>query len=233
MPKIPIPKPKPKPKAKNVTGSEAVNARKRYQREAARQLKMAEQTTGETSYRHRAAAAKMLDNAIGTYSAKSKPKYTKEIQSLSERLNVDLDVVNMRRSQLTDKEREIKERRRSRFVEESEVFGIGKDGKTVSEKKRSEAVARMIVTDSSITSRIIGGLEDLWRDEATKADGKVDKRKIISTIKKKLHVRSFSKLLDKLEKITGADLYNLSESEDIYESVKIALQNWVLDEVVA
>ena len=216
----------PKKAAFGLTGDDAYNARRRYQRSAERYLKQAEQLSGEAAKRYRFLAENELKNALSTYDQSTTQKFNKVITRLGNELGVDLERERRRMQQM--KEGTARQIRESAISEE--VSSSRLKSSIVAADARREAEARQII-NSKVGSRIIGGLVDVWKDAATvmvEENGilksKVDNTKIIPELMKHFNVDNLADLIEKVEKITGEELYSDSDSETQYETVKIMLQ---------
>jgi hypothetical protein len=88
--------------------------------------------------------------------------------------------------------------------------------------------------NAEIGRRIIGGYVDVWRDEATVIDPetgerKIDTRRIFAALYKHFNVDNLSDLVEKVEAENGETLYEMGNDDEIYEVVKLSIQNKVLD----
>lgn len=204
------------------TGDTFYNARRRYQRSAERYMKQANQSTGATAARYRELARRELNNALSTYDQSTTQNYNKPIQNLANQLGVDLSV---KRQELQAMKQETAAKRRERAKDKSSERLVS-NVKDPEQMREQEAKA---IFNTSIGSRIIGGLVDIWDINARDAKGKYDKKKIFAAIFDYLKVSSFAELLQKMEDALGDILYNGSDSEVMYETVKLLIQHKVYD----
>lgn len=204
-------------------GDVATNARKRYYRSAERNLKKAENSSGATAKRYRELARQDFQSALSTYDSSTTQRYSKPIQRLAKEFNYDLEGNRDKRLKKDSK-------KRKDVIARSD---LAKESVLQDPDIRREREARAIFNNPSISSRIMGGLVDVWRDGAVVVgeDGMLiaDKTKRIEAIFKYFNVDNYADLLDKIEKITGEKLYmNEGEYSD-YETVKMLLQSYVAD----
>lgn len=203
-------------------GDNFTNARKRYQRSAQRYLRQANENTGATAARYRELARRELDNALSTYAQSTKQNFNKEITGIANQLGVDLSV---KRQELQAMKKETATKRRERAKDKSSERLVS-NVKDPEQMREQEAKA---VFNTSIGSRIIGGLVGIWEDKAKDANGKYNKKKIFAAIFDYFKVSKFADLLQKIEDALGDILYNGSDSEVMYETVKLTIQNRVAD----
>ena len=202
------------------------NARRRYQRSAERYMKKAEQASGATAARYRNLAKQDLDKALSTYDKGTTQNFSKPIQSLANKLGVDLSRKRAQLKSMSDKSakslRETAEQKSTARLE-----GAVKDY-----EQRRQAEARAVFS-SDVGSRIIGGLVDVWRDKAVTIgeDGKskVDKKKMMQAIMDYFKVDNLADVLMQIEKQIGDVLYEGGDTDMLYETVKLTIQNKVAD----
>lgn len=205
----------------NTQADKTYNARRRYARAARRELDRAEQSSGATAARHRQLAKTYYNSAIATYDDTPK-KMSKDLTRLANEFGFDEERVNSYR--------------KSDYVSQS--YNL-LEGSLNDENVRREQEARALLNDDTIGSRILGGLVDVWKDKATVTDkngaSKIDNKKIIPALLDYFKVENLADMIDKLEESLGTSLYDLKGNlEDIYEYVKIQIQEKVIDnELVA
>ena len=216
-------------RSRRKTGDDATNARKRYYRSAERYLKQAENATGATAARYRQLARNQLDNALNTYSKSTTQKFSKPIQKLANDLGVSLEE---ERKRIQSRGDEYAEKIRNAAINLKEGSRSAKalaSSITDDETKRQDE-ARVIL-NSPIGSRILGGLVDVWQDEATIEDESgeltVDQSKILPALFDYFEVDNLADMLEKVEEIIGDKLYADEDSDAMYEAVKILLQTHV------
>ena len=202
-------------------GDEFYNARRRYQRAAERNLKKAEQSTGATAARYRNLAKQDLNKALATYEKGTTQNFSKPIQRLAGNLGVNLSDKRARLNSLKDKTaKDLQEKAVSKSTER-----LAGAMDTAEALRQAEAQA---VFNSEVGHRIIGGLVDVWRDKAVKG-GKIDKEKMMKAIFDYFKVDNLADLLQKVENALGEILYNDADTDTIYETVKLTIQNKVAD----
>ena len=202
-------------------GDEFYNARRRYQRAAERNMKKAEQASGATAARYRNLAKQDLQKALETYDKGTTQNFSKPIQKLANDLGVDLGEKRARMKGLRDKAAKDLQ---TKAVEKSTERLAG--AMETSEQLR-QAEARAVFS-SEVGHRIIGGLVDVWRDKAVKG-GKVDKEKMMKAIYDYFQVDNLADVLQKVEQSLGEVLYQDADTDTIYETVKLTIQNKVAD----
>ena len=202
-------------------GDEFYNARRRYQRAAERNMKKAEQASGATAARYRNLAKQDLQKALETYDKGTTQNFSKPIQKLANDLGVDLGEKRARMKGLKDKAAKDLQ---TKAVEKSTERLAG--AMETSEQLR-QAEARAVFS-SEVGHRIIGGLVDVWRDKAVKG-GKVDKEKMMKAIYDYFQVDNLADVLQKVEQSLGEVLYQDADTDTIYETVKLTIQNKVAD----
>lgn len=195
-------------------GDTTETARKRYRRAAERYLKKSEDTAGATSARYRKLAEQNLRDAISTYETTSTIK-SKPIQRLAAEFGIDV----------TD---------RRIFTESSDVRRARVDkSKSVLESSfddyqaRREAEAKALLKNPEIGNRIYGGLVTVWEDRVKDVSGKVDNSKIDDVLMGYFGVDNLADMLEKLESAIGGKLYEFGDSDELYEIVKLMIQNKV------
>ena len=214
-------------------GDISTNARKRYYRASERYLKKAEQASGANAQRYRQLAKQSFEDALATYDPANTQKYSKPIQRLAGEFGYDLDA--MRQLPESEAERESAMSRRARIQER-----VVRESKYVKESSfrnddvRREREAQALFKNTEIGRRIIGGYVDVWRDEATITDSetgerKIDTRRIFKALYKHFNVENLADLVEKVEAEIGETLYEMGNDDEIYEVVKLSIQNKVLD----
>lgn len=220
------------PRARRKTGDDATNARKRYYRSAERYLKRAEQATGATAARYRQLARQDLDNALDTYSKTTTQKFSKPIQKLANDLGVSLD---QERQRIKSRSDEYAEKIRESAIDLDEGSASAK--RLVSSMDDAETLrqdeARAIL-NSPIGHRILGGLVDVWEEQAAIEDETgqltVDRSKILPVLFDHFNVDNLADMLEKIEEIIGDELYADEDDDMMYEAVKIKLQTHIAND---
>ena len=211
------------PRAKRPTGDKATNARKRYYRASERYLKQSETMSGAAKERYRALAKIQFEKALSTYSSNTKQRFSKPMQRLADEFSIDLE---SRRDMFmkTDSAKRLDAISESRSRKSKSTF-------LQDDEERKEFEAEQIF-NTNVGSRIIGGLEDVWRDEAVSVDedgnASYDRGKIFKAIKDFFKVDNLWQVLEKIEKPLGELLYAVG-ARDIYEMIKLTIANKLAD----
>lgn len=214
-------------------GDVSTNARKRYYRASERYLKKAEQASGASAKRYRQLAKQNFEDALATYDPANTQEYSEPIQRLAGEFGYDLDA--MRQLPESEAVRESVMSRRARIQER-----VVRESKYVKESSfknddvRRDREAQALFKNAEIGRRIIGGYVDVWRDEATVTDPetgerKIDTRRIFKALYKHFNVDNLADLVEKVEAEIGDTLYEMGNDDEIYEVVKLSIQNKVLD----
>lgn len=201
---------------RNAKNDATYNARRRYSRAAIRNLERAEQSSGATAARYRQLAKTNYEAAIALYGDKLPSRRSERMQRLEDEFDFDAELRNR-----PNKDRLIE---RSMNTLETSLNDVN---------TRREQEARALLNDSTIGSRILGGLVDVWRDKALVTDEKglekIDNKKIVPALLDYFKVDSLADVIAKLEDAIGEDLYSLKgDAENIYEHVKILIQTKVI-----
>ena len=220
-------------------GDESTIARKRYYRASERYLKEAEKTSGTTAARYRQLARQNFEDALSTYDPTNTQKFSKPMQRLAAEFGYDLEGERQLPESETERKRVISQRqtRQERAVydaSENVLSGTLRDP-----DKRRQLEAETLFKSSEIGQRIIGGYSDVWREEAEYIDPetgekKINTKKIFSALFKHFGVDNLADLVEKVEGEIGEILYKMGNSEEMYETVKLAINKNVLrNEAVA
>lgn len=200
----------PRPRKKS---DSTYNARRRYVREAKRNLKQAEQSTGATAARYKKLAQESYKKALQTYTD-TKQKVSKNIREVGEALGIDYQT--RRETYREDRQNIAKLERESFEFTETGRKQIGKQARI----REAETIF-----NSPIGRRVVGGLEGIWREPATDPSGKVDKAKIFPALYDYFGVDNLADLLAKVEAELGDLLYADEGSErENYDVVKLTIQ---------
>lgn len=194
------------------------NARRRYTRAAERYLDKAEASSGATASRYRQLAKTNYNSAIALYGDKAPDKMSRGLTRLANEFGFDEERVNSSR--------------RADYIEQS-FYQL--EGSLTDENVRREQEARALLNDDTIGSRILGGLVDVWKDKATVVDSetgsaRIDNKRIVPALLDYFKVDNLADMIAKLEDSIGSSLYDLKGNlEDIYEYVRIQIQEKVID----
>lgn len=229
MPRIPRstkPATKAASHAGKVKGDTSYNARRRFTRSAQRNLEKAEATTGATAARYRNLAKQDLEKALQTYDKRTTQDFSRPIKDLAASLDVNL---NQSRQQLKQTKTEVANKMRNAAVDRS-ISRL--ESELQDSEVRRQAEARSVF-NSPVGQRIIGGLVDVWKSEAVEigADGmqKVNKAKMMKAIFDYFGTDNLADVLEKVEDELGESLYRQGDKDEIYETVKLQIQNKVAD----
>ena len=229
MPRIPRTT-KPATKAASHAGKEkgdtSYNARRRFVRAAQRNLDKAEETTGATAARYRNLAKQDLEKALQTYDKRTNQDFSRPIKDLAASLDVNL---NQSRQQLKQTKTEVATKMMNVAVDRS-ISRLESELQDSEVRRQAEAQS---VFNSPVGQRIIGGLVDVWKSEAVEigADGmqKVNKAKMMKAIFDYFGTDNLADVLKKVEDELGESLYRQGDRDEIYETVKLQIQNKVAD----
>lgn len=209
--------------ARSKNADSAWNARRRYFRAAERNLKKAEQSSGATAAKYKELARQQTEAAIQTFSEKNIKSgiRNKNLNRLVNELNINVD----------DAFKNVGGGKKAEVIKRSETQLESVLG---SDDFRRESEARALLNNDAIGSRILGGLVDIWKDDATVTGengvSKIDNTKILPSLFKYFKVDNLADMLDKLEQSIGEELYKMpSDSENFYEYIKVLIQTKVLE----
>ena len=232
MPRIPRTT-KPATRAASHAGKEkgdtSYNARRRFVRAAQRNLDKAEETTGATAARYRNLAKQDLEKALQTYDKRTNQDFSRPIKDLAASLDVNL---KESRQQLKQTKDALITKMRNTAISKS-VLRL--EESLTDSDIRSEEEAK-IVFGSPVGQRIVGGLVEKWREPATETyeEGgelktRINKRKMWEAIYEYFGTDSLAEILKKVEEELGESLYRQGDKDEIYETVKLQIQNKVAD----
>ena len=209
-------------------GDVSTNARKRYYRASERYLKKAEESSGVTSKRYRQLAKQNFEDALGTYDPANTQKYSKPMQRLAAEFGYDLEGSRQLPENKAEAARIVERRQRKQqyLINESRN---ALESTMSDEQMRKEREAKTLFRSSEIGRRIIGGYVEVWKDEATYIDEatgerKIDTRKIFKSLYKYFGVDNLSELVEAVENEIGETLYQMGDTDEIYEVVKLSIQ---------
>lgn len=186
-------------------GDTLYNARRRFARSAERYAKKADETTGVLSERYRALARGELRNALDTY--EKEPK-----SGLVKRLMGKLGVSKGSKTTTPEQRRELV-RESANALESANTPDI-----------RREREARSIL-NSKIGKRVYGGLVGVWRDKTGIGDN-FDRDAMEQAILDHFNADSMADVLDILE--TQVNLYDMPESEERYDIVRLTVEQFAM-----
>lgn len=180
------------------------NARRRYRRQAERYLAKAEKSSGVQKARYEAQARAATISAIKTYGKGQKVQG--QVAKLAGKLGIDKPVSASA----------VSARERSTLIERSYSALSGKAARTRDE------MAREILSTGNIGSRFYGGLVQVW--DYSEESRQHPNRAILEFFGKE----SLMDVLEELE-ARGIDLYAPDTNADVYKSVQLQLQMYVLN----
>lgn len=186
-------------------GDTLYNARRRFARSAERYLEQSDNSTGVEAERYKALARGELRNALDTYEKEPKSGIVKRLMN---RLGMDKSA----RTPTPEKRRELVFK--SRLSLES--------AKTPEIRREREARS---ILNSKIGKRVYGGLVGVWRDSAGSGEG-FDRDAMDAAIMEHFNVDSMADVLDILE--TQVNLYDMPESEERYDVVRLTIEQFTM-----
>ena len=188
------------------------NARRRYRRQAERYLAKAEKASGLKRARYQAQARAATIKAAQTYAQGQEPQG--QVKSLMERQGIDRGTIAAVSAAKGYKSGGIG-RNVERLVDQSLNALVGNR-----EKTRDE-MAKEILSTGNVGSRFYGGLVQVW--DETEESRRHPNRAILEFF----GAESIMDVLEKLE-AQGIDLYTPDENDDVYKSVQLKLQQYIL-----
>lgn len=208
-------------------GDDSTNARKRFYRKSQSYLKKAEESSGATASKYRQLAKQNFEDALNTYEPTNKQKYSKPIRELAEVFGYDLEGHREKRIENEKFYKKVQERAIENSV--SALKSIEDDPET-----RRQNEARALLNNDAIGSRILGGLVDVWKDEASVYDDEgnyqgIDNEEILPALFDYFEVDNLADMLEKVEEIIGDKLYADEDSDSMYEAVKILIQTKIVE----
>lgn len=188
------------------------NARRRYRRQAERYLAKAENASGIRKARYEAQARDATLKASQLYARGQKPQG--QIKALMERQGIDsssIAAVSLARGYKSGGIGRSVER----LVDQSLNALVG------SKPETRDQMARDILSTGNVGSRFYGGLVQIW--DGTEESRKHPNRAILEFF----GAESIMDVLEELE-AQGIDLYTPDENDDVYKSVQLKLQQYIL-----
>ena len=192
------------------------NSRRRFRRQAQRYLAKANNSGGLERARYEALARNATMNAIRTYS--SGQKVQGQVKALADRLDITERSFGLRAFAHGFNQSGVNAKQVSDLVQKSYSALVGYSG---SKGKSRDDMARDILSAGNIGSRFYGGLVQIWgkNEESRKHPNKAI-----------LEYFDANDLLEVLEGIedAGIDLYAPDVNDDVYKSVQLKLQRFIL-----
>ena len=184
---------------------ETYNARRRYRRQAERYLAKAEKASGIRKVRYEAQARNATMKAAQLYARGQKPQG--QVKALMERQGIDSSTIAAKGYKSG--------RGVERLVDQSLNALVG------SKPETRDQMARDILSTGNVGSRFYGGLVQVW--DETEESRKHPNRAILEFF----GAESIMDVLEELE-AQGIDLYTPDENDDVYKSVQLKLQQYIL-----
>lgn len=216
-------------RAARPTGDAATNARKRFYRRAESYLKKADESSGVTKEKYKALARIHFENAMKTYDVTTTQKFSKPMQRIANQLGVDIEEERLK---MKAQSGTVREKIRDAYIKLDETSASYKALKRKSRAAIREAEAEILMK-SPVGKRIIASNVDIWKDKASvEVNGKrvVDKKKIMPAILRAYKADSLADLLEKMEDISGEDLYTDFKNETIYKLIRLQI---MIDNIVS
>ena len=188
------------------------NARRRYRRQAERYLAKAEKASGLKRARYQAQARAATLKAAQTYAQGQEPQG--QVKSLMERQGIDRGTIAAVSAAKGYKSGGIG-RSVERLVDQSLNALVG------SKPETRDQMARDILSTGNVGSRFYGGLVQIW--DGTEESRKHPNRAILEFF----GAESIMDVLEELE-AQGIDLYTPDVNDDVYKSVQLKLQQYIL-----
>ena len=191
---------------------ETYNARRRYRRQAERFIKNADESSGILKSRYEAQARNATINALSTYAKGQQPKG--RVKQLTDMLGIDAKTVQQVAFAKGMQSSGVSTGLVSRLVQRSK--------QTLASAETRDEMAKEILSTGNIGSRFYGGLIDIWGDTPE------HRRHPNQPILEFFGADSIMDVIEDLE-AAGIDLYTPDENEDVYKSIQIALQQYILN----
>lgn len=188
------------------------NARRRYRRQAERYLAKAEKASGIKKARYEAQARDATMKAAQLYAKGQKPQG--QVKALMERQGIDSSTIAAVSVAKGYKSGGIG-RSVERLVDQS------LDALAGSKPETRDQMAHDILSTGNAGSRFYGGLVQVW--DGTEESRRHPNRAILEFF----GAESIMDVLEELE-AQGIDLYTPDENDDVYKSVQLKLQQYIL-----
>lgn len=192
------------------------NARRRFRRQAQRYLAKADNSGGLERARYEALARDATMSAIRTYSKGQKVQG--QVKQLADRLNITERSFELKAFAQGFEKSGVYAKDISKLIERSQSALVGDSG---SKGRSRDDMARDILSAGNIGSRFYGGLVQIW---GTDEESRKHPNKSI------LEYFDANDLLEVLEDLedAGIDLYAPDVNDDVYKSVQLKLQRFIL-----
>ena len=193
------------------------NARRRFRRQAQRYLAKADNSGGLERARYEALARDATMSAIRTYSKGQKVQG--QVKQLADRLDITERTFELKAFARGFEKSGVYAKDISKLIERSQSALVGDSG---SKGRSRDDMARDILSAGNIGSRFYGGLVQIW---GTDEESRKHPNKAILE-----YFTGANDLLDVLEELedAGIDLYAPDVNDDVYKSVQLKLQRFIL-----
>lgn len=193
------------------------NARRRFRRQAQRYLAKADNSGGFERARYEALARDATMSAIRTYSKGQKVQG--QVKQLADRLDITERTFELKAFARGFEKSGVYAKDISKLIERSQSALVGDSG---SKGRSRDDMARDILSAGNIGSRFYGGLVQIW---GTDEESRKHPNKAILE-----YFTGANDLLDVLEELedAGIDLYAPDVNDDVYKSVQLKLQRFIL-----
>lgn len=188
------------------------NARRRFRRQAQRYLAKADNSGGLERARYEALARDAAMSAIRTYSKGQKVQG--QVKQLADRLNITERSFGLKAFAQGFEKSGVYAKDISKLIERSQSALVGKG-------RSRDDMARDILSAGNIGSRFYGGLVQIWgkNEESRKHPNRA--------ILEYFGANDLLEVLEDLED-AGIDLYAPDVNDDVYKSVQLKLQRFIL-----
>ena len=193
------------------------NARRRYRRQAERYLAKAEKASGIRKARYEAQARDATMKAAQLYIKGQKPQG--QIKALMERQGIDSRTIAAASAARGYKNSGGIGRSVGRLVDH--LVDQSLNALVGSKPETRDQMARDILSTGNVGSRFYGGLVQIW--DGTEESRRHPNRAILEFF----GAESIMDVLEELE-AQGIDLYTPDENDDVYKSVQLKLQQYIL-----
>lgn len=190
------------------------NARRRFRRQAQRYLAKADNSGGLERARYEALARDATMSAIRTYFKGQKVQG--QVKQLADRLNITERPFGLKAFAQGSEKSGVYAKDISKLIDRSQSALVGN-----SKGRSRDDMARDILSAGNIGSRFYGGLVQIWGK--TEESRKHPNRAILEHF----GANDILEVLEELED-AGIDLYAPDVNDDVYKSVQLKLQRFIL-----
>lgn len=192
------------------------NARRRFRRQAQHYLAKADNSGGLERARYEALARNATMSAIRTYSKGQKVQG--QVKQLADRLDITERTFESKAFAQGFEKSGVYAKDISKLIERSQSALVGDSG---SKGRSRDDMARDILSAGNIGSRFYGGLVQIWgkNEESRKHPNRA--------VLEYFGANDLLEVLEDLEN-AGIDLYAPDVNDDVYKSVQLKLQRFIL-----